>query len=169
MRLSVIGYLVILATAVVMRRPPIGKTAGAEPRISALIGTFLITGVVLFPRRELSTAAGLASTLLILAGEGFAVFALVRLRHSFSIMPEARELVISGPYRFVRHPLYLAEQIATLGSVVQFLSVWTALLAVVQILFQLRRITNEEALLTEVFPEYAAYQQKTACVIPGIF
>jgi protein-S-isoprenylcysteine O-methyltransferase Ste14 len=109
------------------------------------------------------------STLLILAGDGFAVFVLVRLRHSFSIMAEARELVTSGPYRLVRHPLYLAEQVATLGNVMQFLSVWTALLAVVQILFQLRRISNEEALLTEVFPEYAAYRQKTARVIPRIY
>ena len=103
-----------------------------EPRISALIGTFLLTAVVLFPRRELSTAAGLVSTLLILAGDGFAVFVLVRLRHLFSIMAEARELVTSGPYRLVRHPLYLAEQVATLGNVMQFLSVWTALLAVVK-------------------------------------
>jgi protein-S-isoprenylcysteine O-methyltransferase Ste14 len=169
MRLSVIVYLVVLAAATVVRRPPIGKASGAEPRISALIGTFLITGVVLFPRRELSAAAGLTSMLLILAGDGFAIFALVRLRHSFSIMPEARELVTSGPYRFVRHPLYLAEQIATLGNIMQFLSVWTALLAVVQTLFQLRRISNEEALLTEVFPEYAAYRQKTARVIPRIY
>lgn len=169
MRLSVIAYLIILAAAAVIRRPPIGRAPGAEPRISALIGTFLITVIVLFPRRELSATAGLASTLLILGGDGFAVFALVRLRYSFSIMPEARELVTSGPYRFVRHPLYLAEQVATLGNVMQFLSVWTALLVVVQILFQLRRISNEETLLAKVFPDYAAYRQRTARVIPGIF
>jgi protein-S-isoprenylcysteine O-methyltransferase Ste14 len=169
MRMSVIAYLVILAAAAVIRRAPIGKAPGVEPRISALIGTFLITAVVLFPRYDLSATAGLASTLLILGGDGFAIFALVRLRHSFSIMPEARELVTSGPYRFVRHPLYLAEQVATLGNVMQFLSVWTALLVVVQILFQLRRISNEEALLAKVFPDYAAYRQKTARVIPGIY
>ena len=51
----------------------------------------------------------------------------------------------------------------------QFLSVLTALLVVVQILFQLRRISNEEALLDRVFPGYAAYRQKTARVIPGIY
>jgi hypothetical protein len=49
MRLSVIAYLVILAMTVVMRAPPIGRPRGAEPRISALIGTFLITTVVFFP------------------------------------------------------------------------------------------------------------------------
>lgn len=48
MRLSVIAYLVALAAAVMVRRVPIGKSRGAEPRISALVGTFLITVVVFF-------------------------------------------------------------------------------------------------------------------------
>lgn len=169
MRLSVIGYLAILAAAAVMRKQPIARSRGAEPRISALIGTFLITAVVLFPRRELSLTAGVVSTSLILVGDGLAVFTLVQLRRSFSIMAEARELVTAGPYRVVRHPLYLAEGIATIGTVMQFLSVWTILLLVVQVLFQFRRIRNEEAILTKVFPSYAAYQQRTARVIPGIY
>jgi protein-S-isoprenylcysteine O-methyltransferase Ste14 len=169
MRLSVIAYLVILSATALVRRPPIGKARGVEPRISALIGTFLITLVVLFPRRELSVTAGIVSTLLITAGDGFAVIVLMQLRRSFSIMPEARELVTLGVYRRVRHPLYLAEEIATIGSVMQFLSAWTAILLVVQIVFQLRRISHEETVLAAVFPQYAEYKEKTARVIPGIY
>jgi protein-S-isoprenylcysteine O-methyltransferase Ste14 len=169
MRLSVIAYLLILAATVVVRMAPVGKARGVEPRISALMGTFLITAVVLFPRRELSLATGLLSTLLVLAGDAFAIYVLIQLRRSFSIMPEARELVTSGPYLFVRHPLYLAEEIATIGSVIQFLSVWTVVLLAVQIAFQLRRIRNEETVLTGVFPEYAWYKRKTAGIIPGIY
>jgi len=169
MRLSVIVYLGILAATVVVRIQPMAKARGAEPRISALIGTFLLTVVVLFPRRELSLTAGCVSTLLIHAGNALAVFVLVRLRGSFSIMAEARQLVTSGAYRYVRHPLYLAEEIATIGSVMQFLSAWTTMLLVAQIAFQLRRIANEETLLTDVFPEYAKYRQKTARIIPGIY
>jgi protein-S-isoprenylcysteine O-methyltransferase Ste14 len=169
MRLSVIAYLVILAATVITRRTPIGKTRGVAPRLSALIGTFLITVVVLFPRRELPVAWGIVSTLLTFVGDGFAVLVLVQLRRSFSIMPEARELVTSGPYRVVRHPLYLAEEIAAVGSIMQFLSPWTAILLVVHIIFQLRRIANEEAVLTEVFPQYAVYRMHTARVVPGIY
>ena len=169
MRLSVIVYLAILAATVVVRIQPMAKARGAEPRISALIGTFLLTVVVLFPRRELSLTAGCVSTLLIHAGNALAVFVLVRLRGSFSIMAEARQLVTAGAYRFVRHPLYLAEEIATIGSAMQFLSVWTTMLLVAQIAFQLRRIANEETLLTDVFPEYAKYREKTASIIPGIY
>jgi protein-S-isoprenylcysteine O-methyltransferase Ste14 len=168
MRLSVIAFLTLLGLTVVIRKPPVGRMRGIEPRISALIGTFLITAIALFPRRELSLPLGIASTLLILTGEGFSVVILMQLRSSFSIMPEARELVTSGLYRFVRHPLYLAEEIAV-GSVIQFLSAWTVMLFVFHIAFQLRRIGNEEAVLSQVFPEYSAYKVKTYQIVPGIY
>jgi protein-S-isoprenylcysteine O-methyltransferase Ste14 len=42
-------------------------------------------------------------------------------------------------------------------------------LLVAQIAFQLRRIRNEETLLTKVFPEYMEYREKTARIIPGIY
>ncbi len=169
MRLSVIAYLVVIAATVVARMRPAGRARGAEPRISALIGTFLFTVVVLFPRRELSLVAGSVSTLLTFAGNAFAVVVLAQLRSSFSIMAEARQLVTSGVYRLVRHPLYLAEEIAALGIFIQFLSSWTALLLAIQIAFQLRRMRNEEAILGESFPEYAAYKARTARLIPGVF
>jgi len=169
MRLSVIMYLVVIAATVVVRMRPAGKARGIEPRASALIGTFLFTVVVLFPRRELSPIAAAASTLLTLAGNALAIVVLTQLRGSFSIMAEARRLVISGVYRFVRHPLYLAEEIALMGVVMQYFSLWTTLLLAAQIAFQLRRMHNEEAVLGENFPEYAAYKAETARLIPGIY
>lgn len=169
MQLAVIAFFVTLAGTVVVRARPAGKARGFEPRLSALIGTFLVAVVVLFPRHELSLTAGLVSTCLLLAGNTIAVYVLSHLGRSFSIMPEARGIVTSGLYRHVRHPLYLAEMIAAIGTVLQFLSVWTALILAVQIAFQLRRMRNEERVLMEIFPEYAAYQEKTARVIPGIY
>jgi protein-S-isoprenylcysteine O-methyltransferase Ste14 len=97
------------------------------------------------------------------------VIALSQLGRSFSIMAESRQLVTAGPYRLVRQPLYLTEAIASVGVFMQFASVWTALLLAVQIAFQLRRIRNEELVLTTGFPEYAAYSQTTARLIPGIY
>src|ERR1700674_4223971 len=49
MQLAVIAFFVTLAGAVLMRARPTGKARGFEPRVSALIGTFLIAVVVLFP------------------------------------------------------------------------------------------------------------------------
>ena len=169
MRLSGIAFLILIATSVLLRGRPAGKARGIEPRISALVGTFLITAIVLFPRRELSPVAGIVSTLLILSGNALAVYVLMQLGRSFSVMAEARRLVSSGVYRMVRHPLYLAEELAVIGMVMQFLSFWTALLLAVQIAFQLRRMRNEEVILGEIFPEYVAYKARTARLIPGIY
>jgi len=169
MRLSTIAFLLLLAAAVILRARPSGKARGLEPRISAFIGTFLIYAIPLCPRRELSLSAEMVSTMLILIGSAGAVVALSQLGRSFSMMAEARRLVTSGPYRFVRHPLYLAEELAIIGIFMQFASAWTALLLAVQIAFQLRRMHNEEVVLTETFPEYAAYRRRTARLIPGVY
>src|SRR5271166_4933226 len=169
MRASVIAYLVVIAATVVVRMRPAQKARGVEPRISALIGTLLLTVVVLFPRRELSLSADVVSTVLTLAGSALAVVVLTQLRGSFSIMAEARELVTAGVYRLVRHPLYLAEEIAAIGVVMQFFSPWTALILAVQFGFQLRRMRNEEVILAETFPEYLAYRERTVRILPGIY
>jgi protein-S-isoprenylcysteine O-methyltransferase Ste14 len=168
MQLADVAYLVVLAASVVIRLPPRRRAAGAEPRISALVGTFLIPAVVLFPRRELSCAGEMIATLLLLAGNSLALGVLVRLGRSFSIMAEARRVVTTGAYRWVRHPLYLAEELAVFGLVLQFLSPWTVLRLGVQIAFQLRRMVNEERVLGAAFPEYAVYRQGTAMLLPGI-
>ena len=169
MRLSVIAYLVVIAATVVVRVPPARKSRGAEPRISALIGTLLLTVIVLFPRRELSLTADMVSALLTLGGNVLAVVVLTQLRQSFSVMAEARQLITAGVYRIVRHPLYLAEEIAAIGIVMQFFSPWTALILAVQICFQLRRMRNEELILTQTFPEYLAYGKRTARILPGLY
>jgi protein-S-isoprenylcysteine O-methyltransferase Ste14 len=169
MRLAIIAFLVTVAATAVVRWRPRGKAVGLEPRVSALIGTFLVTAVVYFPRRQLPLTAGIVSTVLVLTGTTIALYCLSYLGRSFSIMPEARELVTSGLYRHLRHPLYLAEMIAATGMVMQFLSVWTALILAVEIAIQLRRMHNEEIVLIAVFPAYAEYKRKTARVLPGIY
>jgi protein-S-isoprenylcysteine O-methyltransferase Ste14 len=169
MRLSTIAFLVLAAVATILRTRPSGKASGLEPRISALAGSFIVYGIVLFPRHELSLSQEMISTLLALIGTVGSVVALGQLGRSFSVMAETRQLVISGPYRLVRHPLYLAEEIAMIGVFMQFASVWTALLLILQIAFQLRRMHNEELVLTASFPEYVEYRQITARLIPGIY
>src|SRR4029077_12518409 len=169
MRLSMIAFILLTSTAVLLRTRPFGKASGLEPRISALAGSFMVYGMLLFPRSDLSLSGEIVSTLLTTIGSVGGVIALSQLGRSFSIMAESRQLVTTGPYRLVRHPLYLAEQIATIGVFIQFASPWSALLLVVQFAFQLRRMHNEELVLTASFPEYAAYQRNTARLIPRVY
>jgi protein-S-isoprenylcysteine O-methyltransferase Ste14 len=169
MQLSTIAFLILMAASIILRTRPSAKASGLEPRISALIGTFLVYGITAFPRRELDLSLEIVSTLLTMIGNAGAIFALSQLGRSFSIMAETRQLVTSGPYRFVRHPLYLAEEIAMVGIFIQFVSAWTALILAAQIAFQLRRMHNEELVLAASFPEYDSYRRNTARLIPGIY
>jgi protein-S-isoprenylcysteine O-methyltransferase Ste14 len=75
-----------------------------------------------------------------------------------------------GPYRFVRHPRYVA---AIIGKVA-FALIFASLLGWIMVLawgaFLLRKIEIEEAHLRTLFGRgYEAYQQKTAKVLPGIY
>jgi protein-S-isoprenylcysteine O-methyltransferase Ste14 len=169
MRFSSVTFMLLIAAATILRNSPSAKASGLEPRISALAGTFLMYGVGLSPRRELSLSLEMFSTLLILIGTTGAVISLCQLGRSFSLMAETRRLVTSGPYRFVRHPLYLTEEIAIIGLFLQFASVWTASLLAIQIAFQMRRMHNEEMVLAATFPEYTTYRQYTARLVPGVY
>jgi protein-S-isoprenylcysteine O-methyltransferase Ste14 len=168
-RLSTIAFTLLLAYAVILRTRPSVKARGLEPRISALAGTFMIYAIALSPRRELSLPLEIISIGLTLIGTVGAIVALRQLGRSFSVMAETRQLVTSGPYQFVRHPLYLTEQVAMVGVFIQFASAWTAILLVIQIALQLRRMHNEEVVLTASFSEYAAYRRNTARLIPGVY
>ena len=169
MRLSMITFMLLVVAVIGLRSRPSGKASGLEPRISAMAGSFIMYGVVFFPRPDLSLSLEMVSTILILVGTAGAVVTLYQLGRSFSVMAESRHLAMSGPYRFVRHPLYLTEGIAIIGMFMQFASGWTALMLAVQIAFQFRRIHNEESVLSAKFPEYAVYQRTTARLVPGIY
>ena len=160
----------LVAFLYAVRLRPIRRSLGAWPRAAAILGGFLLSGLLLLNQRtDLPVAAQVAASLLVLAGNGFAVYVLANLGQSFSILPESRKLVITGPYRVVRHPLYLAEAVATLGMLIQFISPLAALLVAVQMIFQLVRIHYEEDILRQTFPEYKIYSQHTRQLIPKIY
>jgi protein-S-isoprenylcysteine O-methyltransferase Ste14 len=134
-----------------------------------VVGSFLSAGFLLLPLQELSYALYLASLLLVIAGTGFAIYALLVLGRSISILPEARRLVTRGPYALVRHPLYLGEIAALAGVALQYLSAWALLLLGLVWAFQLQRIKYEELVLSQMFPEYGDYMARTARLVPGVY
>jgi len=168
-RSSTILFLGLLTILFIIRLEPIKKAKGISPRVLAIAGTFAMTLVTMFPRADLSLAQTVVAGSLSLVGTGLSVFALAHLGRSFSLMAEARRLVTSGPYRLVRHPLYVFEAVASLGIVLQFFSFYTVLIFVAQCFLQIQRMKNEEAVLEGVFPEYQTYKLRTARVIPGIY
>jgi protein-S-isoprenylcysteine O-methyltransferase Ste14 len=164
-----IFYLLVLWFTLI-RRPALQRANGWKPRLVAAIGAFSIFGFGLLPPAQgLALGWHLVAAILLLASAALAALVLPYLGRSFSLMSEARRLVTRGPYRIVRHPLYLVEELAAIAGFIESFSLTAALLLAVQIAFQIRRILNEEAVLEASFPDHARYRATTARVIPGIW
>ncbi len=161
--------LVFVAIVVVftLRRLPARSTAtGIEPRIMAIAGTFALMLLIYLPVGTPGLAVQVAAFLLTIIGTAASIYCLHFLGRSFAIVAAARELVTRGPYGVVRHPLYLAEAITTLGIILLHWSAAAALLGALQLAIQVRRMHNEEQVLRAAFPDYAAYAQRVPRVIP---
>ena len=168
--LSIGFYSLTVACLFAIRLRPIRKVSGVWPCVAAILGGFLTLGLLLLDQRtDLPLAAQAAASGLILVGNGFAVYVLTCLGRSFSILPESRRLVTSGPYQVVRHPLYLAEAVATLGVFIEFLSPLALLLLVAQFSMQIVRMHYEENVLRETFPEYNIYARNSWRLIPMVY
>jgi protein-S-isoprenylcysteine O-methyltransferase Ste14 len=162
-------FFIALVTMMVLRRPPRGKSSGFYPRFAAVAGTFLSLTIVVLPARDLSVALHVVSTVIIVGGVGFALYSVLALGRSLSMMPEARRLVTEGPYNVIRHPVYLGEAIALAGVTIQYLSPWALGLLALQCIFQLERMKNEERVLSSTFPAYRDYAARTARLVPGVY
>jgi protein-S-isoprenylcysteine O-methyltransferase Ste14 len=97
------------------------------------------------------------------------VAALLILGRSFGIMAANRGVVTSGPYRVVRHPLYLAYVVEQVGYLLQSVRVWNIVLFAVVWACQVARIGAEERLLSQD-PAYVRFQRSTRHrLIPGLW
>ena len=103
-----------------------------------------------------------------LSGTLLAFWSAWYLGKSFSLLPQARTLVTTGPYRFVRHPIYLGGLLITVGEVWLRFSPLVIGLNALFVVAQIVRLRYEEEILDRTFPEYRAYRARTSALIPGI-
>ena len=91
------------------------------------------------------------------------------LRRSFGIVAADRGIKVEGPYRFIRHPMYLGYMLVHLALVLAGPLLWNIILFGISWTLLVLRIAAEERVLgyNEV---YAAFQRKTRFrLIPGIY
>jgi protein-S-isoprenylcysteine O-methyltransferase Ste14 len=115
--------------------------------------------------------AGLGLILFAL-GLGFAIWARMHIGRNWGtpmIQKDEPELVTSGPYHLVRHPIYSGILVASVGTAVSLSWWWLIAVALAGIYF-LYGASVEERYLTEQFPEdYPVYKRSTKMLVPFIF
>ena len=162
-------YFTLVIALILVRRMPVAKSRGIWPRVVALLGANLLIVVAWLPKIPLSAPMAALAAALTGGGTLAELAILLWLGRSFTILPEARRLVTRGPYRFIRHPLYLVSIIASLGVMIQFQNPWAFLIVLAADALQLVRIQYEEGVLREAFPEYANYAARTWRLLPGVY
>ncbi len=142
--------VVIIAVAVVLLR----------------LGAFHDSHITSAPWRE---AIGLV---LFASGLGLAIWARVHIGRNWGTPMTQKaepELVTSGPYRLVRHPIYSGILAAGLGTAVGVSLLWLAPVGLGAIYF-VYAATVEERYLAEQFPDtYPAYKRSTKMLVPFVF
>jgi protein-S-isoprenylcysteine O-methyltransferase Ste14 len=137
--------------------------------IVALVSQLAVIAVGLFGARTDGGVLVLASDVLLIAGLAFAIGSVAVLGRCFGILPDVRGLVTNGPYRWVRHPLYLGELTAVLGIVLGSRQpLWAGLTWCACVALQLARTGYEERNMSAQFPQYAEYAARTKRLIPGV-
>jgi protein-S-isoprenylcysteine O-methyltransferase Ste14 len=78
-------------------------------------------------------------------------------------------LVTSGPYRHLRHPMYLGQACIALGAPLTLGSRWVVWLAVPAAVLLVARVTLEDAALARTYPEHARWAAQTKRLVPFVF
>ena len=162
------SFYMLVALLIMTRLPAKAHADGLLPRIAAFVGSYL-PWTITFVGKTDQALPNLASTACVLMGTIMMLVAVRHLGRSFSLVPQARSVVQTGPYRRIKHPLYFAEEIVVLGLVLQYLTLGTVIVLVLHVGVQVCRILYEEDLLRRNCPEYSSYEASRWRLIPYVW
>ncbi len=171
--LILIAYLIVSAIGVKQEtRRHLLQSVGL---MLAIIASFLLPRLPVFHFvnfRPASPVVSCIGVILCAAGMAFLVWGRQHLGRNWSqtvSIKKGHELVTSGPYRFVRHPMYAGGLIACIGSAIVCGGAWIFLLVILGAIF-LWRVGAEDKLMEQQFPnEYPDYKKRTKALIPFVW
>jgi len=169
-RILTCAFFAFLVVIYGVRSKAIARDHNPVAIAAALVGSFVLYGLLLIPGPGRSTDIWVlaGSDMCLACGITWALYSLSYLGRRFSIVPEARGLVTSGPYRLTRHPIYLGEIIAGFGLVLPTLFSSHAVVFAIFLGAQLIRTYFEEGVLRSTYPQYEAYARHTHRLIPFV-
>ena len=149
------------ATIIIVAAVRLGRRAGSPAAVFFSHPLFTQTLIL-----------GWAGALLTVIGIGFAIWARVNIGRNWSSRPamkEHHELVTTGPYAYVRHPIYTGILLAALGTAIMSSIFGIGMLIFISIFFAFR-INKEEKIMLELFPNrYPEYQKHTKRLLPFVW
>lgn len=164
---AILQELLVVVSFLVRGRPRMGAPSW-NARAIAYTNSFVILGFIWVAsqahpdwlRQTGDPTVRLLGSVLWAIGAVLSLWPLWYLRRSFSLEPEARDLVTTGPYRLARHPIYTVYLLINLGILLRHLTVPFALVLAIWFVTLLLRIRYEEGVLTSAFPEYPEYRRR---------
>jgi len=145
----VLQHLLVLGIALT-RRPPEVRDHSLPSSAAVVIAYAYPYAQVVYLRWVPGEPAWPAGGLVLVALAAFlSIASLLSLGRRFGVFPALRGLVTRGPYRLVRHPMYLAYVLADIGYNLQEWNFGTALLVLVGWASLLYRIHAEERILSQ--------------------
>ena len=119
-----------------------------------------------------SALAGITAIILTIAGLTFSVWARYHLGRNWSSMVMIKvghQLIRTGPYRFVRNPMYTGILVAVVGVAIAIGELFAFIALLIGIASIWFKIKAEEEVLTERFgEEYLQYKREVKALIPFI-
>ena len=125
--------------------------------------------VWVFPYARLGTLGG---GVLLLSGGVLAVVGLLALGENLTVLPQPKaqaRLVETGPYRFVRHPVYSGVLGMAFGWAFWVHGGLTIAYAFILLVFLDLKSRREEQWLEQKFSGYAAYRQRVCKLLPFVY
>ncbi|MEE9335281.1 MAG: methyltransferase [Granulosicoccaceae bacterium] len=120
-----------------------------------------------------SDAVMIPAILLIAAAGILAIAAIVTLRlRNLSVMPEPvrqGELITSGPYQYIRHPMYTSVLVACLGMLLLNFNLLSGTLLAALLAVLVLKVQREEMLLKAVYSGYDEYRKYTGALLPKFY
>jgi protein-S-isoprenylcysteine O-methyltransferase Ste14 len=149
-----------------------GRSASLQPAlgIRLMLAALIIGGIMLGQRLPVLSfgryagMVGAAGCALCTAGLAFAAWARLTLGRSWGMpmtLHEKPELVTSGPYRYVRHPIYTGMSGMVIGSTLVFLPAvaWCVGMLVYMIVSALREERDMAARFPDAYPDYKRHSK----------